>query len=412
MTDLSKMTLQEKVNLRPPKEKSHQVSKFIEPKKHEIMTALKELNIPDNFHPTDDEIQYVASVFNSKKFLTIDDVKPSDIDLIGRRELEDLNKKLKAFTDKMNNVKAFGLFELIDKLSNEVAASDMENIWEKAMKAKPTVYARFMSMFNPSYSKRSISEQIESMSTLLKSKGASLGAKIDLIENDLNKHKQEQINNIDAMRKVYDIYVDAFVSIRKQFALIIFIQHFYKTRYEQFLQIDSKDFIDLKKKEDYNQVYNMIENRAFIIQKSMAQLPLTVTQNASIISSCSKIIEEIDNTILSSMPMIRANIMNIHGVLLAKHGILASESATTLGNNLARLNSKIVTDLSVESIQLSSRNRLNEAKNLHEIIEDFKNRRDLIEEAKRTAAQEMEEAKNLLNQSCSELQQLFNENKI
>lgn len=205
MTDLSKMTLSEKIAARPLKVKDNRLSTFIEPKKQEIMTAIREINIEGQFNPTDAELMYVASVFSAKKFLSLADVKAEDIDIIGRRELEDLNQKLKIFTDKMNAVKAFGLFDLIDKLSQEVNESDIGALWEKAVNAKPSLYAKFMSMFQPSYADRSISERVQNISVILKSKGASLGAKIDKIELDLRQHKREGDANGDTPSEVIEI---------------------------------------------------------------------------------------------------------------------------------------------------------------------------------------------------------------
>jgi hypothetical protein len=406
------MTLSEKIAARHLKVKDSRVSTFIEPKKQEIMTAIREINIEGQFNPTDAELMYVASVFSAKKFLSLADVKAEDIDIIGRRELEDLNQKLKVFTDKMNAVKAFGLFDLIDKLSQEVNESDIGALWEKAVNAKPSLYAKFMSMFQPSYADRSISERVQNISVILKSKGASLGAKIDKIELDLRQHKREQDINIKDLEKVYQVYIDSFIELRKQFALIMFVQHFYKTQYETFLQSDLSDMISIKEKEEYAQVYDKIQNRAFIIQKSMANLPLTVAQNSSIISSCRKIIDEIDNTILSSMPMIRSSLMSIHGVLIAKQGMLASKSATELSMNLSKVNSNAVTQLSKDAIEISAKNRLKEAKNLKEVIDDFKNRQAIVEQAKLTAGRDMEEAQRLLNEASNELSELFAKNKI
>lgn len=112
-----------------------------------IIDALNKGGYAEIMAPTQDELTYVNSVFQSKGFINIDSVTYETVQQIGKTELEELNRAIKEFTKRMNGVRTTGIFDLIDDLSKEVDPSELEAIWNKACNAQPTLLAKFLNLF-------------------------------------------------------------------------------------------------------------------------------------------------------------------------------------------------------------------------------------------------------------------------
>ena len=146
-----------------------ELSVYEAPKAELIQNALAVKGYEKLIEPTDTELKYVAQVFQSKKLHVMDNVNYEVVSSVGGSEFNNLNNSLKVFTSKMSAVKTPGLFTLIDTLSKDIQGANLDEIWNKTVNAKPTLMARFISLFNPSAKEESLNEQFKELySSLLK----------------------------------------------------------------------------------------------------------------------------------------------------------------------------------------------------------------------------------------------------
>lgn len=384
-------------------------SNFEVSRNEDITTALAVSGFDSIMRPDENELTYVHSVFQSKGFHEIDLVTAESIDSIGRQDFIELNTKLKKFTDSMQGVKSAGLFGLIDDLSKEIQESDIEGIWNKAVNAKPTILAYILSIFDRNAKKKSVGAKLNELGVLLGAKSGSLKDKLQQIENDLVRQKKEQEDSVKVLEAAFEIYYKAFLELRKQFALIVYLEHTYKAQLEAYKAANSgnTDLVINKKLQDYERNFADIQNKRLLLHKSLLQLPITAQQSNNLIGVCKNLIKEVDNTVIISLPSIRSSLVNVNAAIIAQKAMLGNESARALDENLAKLSSKVTADLTVKAELLSSEARLSEANAVASLVGDLRDLQSRMQTAKAQSQANIDNATGILTNATSELKQIL-----
>lgn len=384
-------------------------SNFEVSRNDDITTALTVSGFDSIMRPDENELTYVHSVFQSKGFHSIDSVTAESIDSIGRQDFIELNMKLKKFTDSMQGIKSAGLFGLIDDLSKEIQETDIEGIWNKAVNAKPTLLAYILSIFDRNAKKKSIGAKLNDLGVLLGAKSGSLKDKLQQIENDLVRQKKEQEDSVKVLEAAFEIYYKAFLELRKQFALIVYLEHTYKAQLEAYKSANAgnTDLVINKKLQDYERNFADIQNKRLLLHKSLLQLPITAQQSNNLIGVCKNLIKEVDNTVIISLPSIRASLVNVNAAIIAQKAMLGNESARALDENLAKLSSKVSADLAVKAELLSSESRLSEANAVASLVSDLRDLQSRMQVAKTQSQANIDNATGILTNATSELKQIL-----
>lgn len=384
-------------------------SNFEVSRNDDITTALAVSGFDSIMRPDENELTYVHSVFQSKGFHSIDSVTAESIDSIGRQDFIELNMKLKKFTDSMQGIKSAGLFGLIDDLSKEIQETDIEGIWNKAVNAKPTLLAYILSIFDRNAKKKSIGAKLNDLGVLLGAKSGSLKDKLQQIENDLVRQKKEQEDSVKVLEAAFEIYYKAFLELRKQFALIVYLEHTYKAQLEAYKAANAgnTDLVINKKLQDYERNFADIQNKRLLLHKSLLQLPITAQQSNNLIGVCKNLVKEVDNTIIVSLPSIRASLVNVNAAIIAQKAMLGNESARALDENLAKLSSKVSADLAVKAELLSSESRLSEANAVASLVSDLRDLQSRMQVAKTQSQANIDNATGILTNATSELKQIL-----
>lgn len=379
-------------------------------KREDIVQSLNMHGYNKVVQPSEIELDYVSSVFISKGFTDISTVKIDMITAIGKSEMEELNNHLKKFTSSISGTDSSVLFYIIDNLSKETDKSDLPIIYQKALSVKPSLMARLFSVFDDSSEQRSISDKLKLFSEQVKLKCGNLESKLAKIEQDLNKEKEAQEKSMKMLQSTFDAYYNSFMKLRKQFALVVYIEHSYSKQLERY-KLEHQNTEDLtisKSLQDYDRTYKEIVNKRLLLHKTMLQLKVTSDNYNQLYSINSSIIREIENTIISSMPNIRSNILGIHSALIAQKGMLAIEKANHLNNNSSALQNEMLKDLAVKSERLVGQQRLNESNMVLQVLEDIKERNNLIRVAKEQCREDLETSTRLLIEATEKVRESIN----
>lgn len=378
----------------------------------DVLSALSVDGYDKLMPPTEIELGYVASVYENKGYVNIDKMTTKDVDSVGRKELEELNKQLTEFTKTMSGVDTRGVFELIDDLSTSVAEQDLGGIWDKAKNAKPTLLAVILGFFNPQATKKSVLKRFDQLALMIESRGISLESKFQSIEVGLRDKINGLNKNIDMLDKAFDLYYNAFIQLRKQFILIRFMEYNYQKQLEVFKQqnVDSEDLVINNKLNQYERVLKDLTTRRLLLHKMLLQLPVTAQQNERLVNVSRSLADEINNTLLASMPVIRMNFVGIKAAIDAERGFLSNNVARDLEANGNLLLAQTTGDLAVRSELMYGANRLAEAKNMEKIVDGMAEISKNIKGAKQIAQKDIDEAKDILYNTTHKLKDALNQN--
>ena len=388
----------------------HQVSTYQQTRNTDIQTALVAQGFDKLMQPDQTELMYVNSVFQNKNFNDIDKVTFTAVQDIGKTEFADLNAKLKKFTNAMSGVETAGMLDMLDDLSKDVSEVDLEGIWTKACNAKAPLWVRFIAMFKPSFVKKFTSEQLTDLQELLSGRGNALEVKLTKIERELENKQHLQEQNIKTLESTFDVYYNSFMQLRKQFALVVYLEHSYKNQLEQYKVANAGLLTELtvnKKIQDYERTFEDIQNKRLILHKTLLQLPITVQQNNNLIKVCKSLMKEAENTRQSSFPMIRSNLLQIGVAISAQKSLLSTEAAQNLEMHSTSMATKVTNDLTVKAELLSSQARLREAESVTKRVAEVAQFKNHLVTVKAEAKQNIDQASALLLQATEDVKNIL-----
>lgn len=364
------------------------------------------------FAPTQEEIQHVSVLFKNRKLDNINVITYKVVSEIAKPEFVALNNQLKQFTSKISSIKAPGLFLLLDELSKGVNDADLEQIWERTVNAKPSLRARFLSLFSPKAIGANLQSQYENVYKLLTERSKGLEVKLGGIEKQLVLQKHEQENNIAALTSSFEMYFNSFQNVRTEFIFTLYLEEFYKQEIEKF-KLANPNLQDLqvsKQLSEYESVLSDIENKRLVLHGALIKFPIIVKQNENLINVSKNILKEIDNTLLNNFTSIRSNLMGLGISLNAQQALLGTNQAKLLDEQSSKLSSKIVGDLSVKAEKFASESRLREAENIKKLVGDIRLINDKVQQAKEENKADMAKAQEILNDATQELKQILGQN--
>lgn len=352
--------------------------------------------------------EFVLSEFTKKKFNNLANINYDTISTIANKEFNDLNEKLKAFTSQMDKVQTPGLFPMIDDLSKKLHDAELANIWNKAVNAKPTLWAKFLNIFDKKSANISLNSKYEQLTTLVTQRSSGLESKITELEKELVKQENEQRINVKMLEHAYSMYYKTFLELRQQLIFIVFLEEYYKKHLEDLSNVVNEDALVLQNElKDAETVLEDIQDKRLILHKTIVQLPITAQQNKNLVGVCKNLLKEIQNTRTSSFMSIRTNLVTLGTALKTQQALLTNQSAKDLEHNSSILASEISGNLAVKGVLLSSESRLKEVQTVQKLIENLERSSEALMEARQQSQLNIEEATATLLETTNKVKELI-----
>lgn len=352
--------------------------------------------------------EFVLSEFTKKKFNNLANINYDTISTIANKEFNDLNEKLKAFTSQMDKVQTPGLFPMIDDLSKKLHDAELANIWNKAVNAKPTLWAKFLNIFDKKSANLSLNSKYEQLTTLVTQRSSGLESKITELEKELVKQENEQRINVKMLEHAYSMYYKTFLELRQQLIFIVFLEEYYKKHLEDLSNVVNEDALVLQNElKDAETVLEDIQDKRLILHKTIVQLPITAQQNKNLVGVCKNLLKEIQNTRTSSFMSIRTNLVTLGTALKTQQALLTNQSAKDLEHNSSILASEISGNLAVKGVLLSSESRLKEVQTVQKLIENLERSSEALMEARQQSQLNIEEATATLLETTNKVKELI-----
>lgn len=352
--------------------------------------------------------EFVLSEFTKKKFNNLANINYDTISTIANKEFNDLNEKLKAFTSQMDKVQTPGLFPMIDDLSKKLHDAELANIWNKAVNAKPTLWAKFLNIFDKKSANISLNSKYEQLTTLVTQRSSGLESKITELEKELVKQENEQRINVKMLEHAYSMYYKTFLELRQQLIFIVFLEEYYKKHLEDLSNVVNEDALVLQNElKEAETVLEDIQDKRLILHKTIVQLPITAQQNKNLVGVCKNLLKEIQNTRTSSFMSIRTNLVTLGTALKTQQALLTNQSAKDLEHNSSILASEISGNLAVKGVLLSSESRLKEVQTVQKLIENLERSSEALMEARQQSQLNIEEATATLLETTNKVKELI-----
>lgn len=352
--------------------------------------------------------EFVLSEFTKKKFNNLANINYDTISTIANKEFNDLNEKLKAFTSQMDKVQTPGLFPMIDDLSKKLHDAELANIWNKAVNAKPTLWAKFLNIFDKKSANISLNSKYEQLTTLVTQRSSGLESKITELEKELVKQENEQRINVKMLEHAYSMYYKTFLELRQQLIFIVFLEEYYRKHLEDLSNVVNEDALVLQNElKDAETVLEDIQDKRLILHKTIVQLPITAQQNKNLVGVCKNLLKEIQNTRTSSFMSIRTNLVTLGTALKTQQALLTNQSAKDLEHNSSILASEISGNLAVKGVLLSSESRLKEVQTVQKLIENLERSSEALMEARQQSQLNIEEATATLLETTNKVKELI-----
>lgn len=380
----------------------------------EVMSALNKSMMIEAVNPTEEEVTYALGEFKRLGLSDVTKVDYEKVSTIAKQQFVNLNNNLKKFTTQLTSVQTPGMFGLVDELSKDIKDTDYPAIWAKAVNAKPTRWARFLNVFNNKSSNDSLNNHFNSLSELVSTKGKNLETKLTAIEKQLIIQRNEQLLNIKTLQTSFDMYLETFIDLRKQFIVVVFLEHYYDSYVKQLAQhtTQNTDLILANEFDSAKEVLRDIGDKRAIMHKSLLQLPMTAHQSKNMITVCKNLLKEIDNTVDYGFPIIRSNLSSLGVGLRTQQAMLTNRSAQDLEHNTSMMAAEVAGDLAVRGELLGSESRLREAQNIALLVDKIVEVERRLSDAKSTSANNLEEAKTSLLRTTALTKEVLNQNLI
>ena len=384
------------------------------PEPSEVMSALQKSMMIEVVNPTQEEVTYALGEFKRLGLADVTKVDYEKVSGIGKQQFVNLNNNLKKFTKQLDGVTTPGMFGLVDDLSKEIKDADYPAIWQKALNAKPTRWARFLNMFNSTSSRESLNSHFDSLSQMVSLKGKNLEAKLTQIEKELIVQRNEQLLNIKTLETSFDMYLETFNDLRKQFVVVVFLEHYYDSYVKQLAQqtTNNTDLILANEFDSSKEILRDIGDKRLIMHKSLLQLPMTAQQSKNMVTVCKNLLKEIDNTVNYGFPIIRANLSSLGIGLRTQQSILTNRSAQDLEHSTSMMAAEVAGDLAVKGELLSSESRLREANNVAQLVDKIVEIERRLSEAKITSENNFDEAKTSLLRTTSLTKEVLSTSEV
>lgn len=373
-----------------------------------IKDALDNTEYTQALSISQEDHEFVLSEFTKKKFNNLANINYDTISTIANKEFNDLNEKLKAFTSQMDKVQTPGLFPMIDDLSKKLHDAELANIWNKAVNAKPTLWAKFLNIFDKKSANISLNSKYEQLTTLVTQRSSGLESKITELEKELVKQENEQRINVKMLEHAYSMYYKTFLELRQQLIFIVFLEEYYKKHLEDLSNVVNEDALVLQNElKDAETVLEDIQDKRLILHKTIVQLPITAQQNKNLVGVCKNLLKEIQNTRTSSFMSIRTNLVTLGTALKTQQALLTNQSAKDLEHNSSILASEISGNLAVKGVLLSSESRLKEVQTVQKLIENLERSSEALMEARQQSQLNLEEATATLLETTNKVKELI-----
>lgn len=330
-----------------------------------------------------------------------DKLTPESILEIGRLEESALSKTLDRYMDKINQSSNPNLFKLVDRLKDSVEKEDLIGVADAVLNAKPSTIEKILGLFNKKSLETAKDKALEATRAITQGKTKTLTTVIKQLEIELKTEVlklDKELRELQNIRAEYDSAISAY-------DLVVKNAYSRLEKFKQLPLVGNNENSNVKhSREDKLQ---MLESRIVALDGTLTRMPADIEVIRQLLQSGFSTIQEVSTTAESRFNSIKMTLLTLHTALMNRSVQRLADKGNSLDENLLAVRSKITSDVCLTSASMSGDNRIAQAQQIKQIVDDTSKLMDLVSEKRRQNEDKFSEAKKVLDESKQNLLQSF-----
>lgn len=369
-----------------------------------VPAASTALVLPANFPVVfpDAKIKQIEAEVNKFDF---DNTSMRDIALLGGETEKQLHKVLDGFLAKVNQADQPRIFKLVEKLKDEVDKENLGDLADKILNAKPSMLDKVKGMFNAKALSKASNNAFENVRLLATGKTKTLTDVIAKMEKDLQGEMVRLEGEVKNMEQLKTAYVDRFMDFAALTVYLVGIQQkskAYLTQLEALGEVDPTYLNDCRAK------YQALESRALAVEGTMTKLPSDQLKIRQLQNAGVQTLMETATTASSRFASIKMTLISINGALVVQGVQRIAQAGRALDETLQDVDRKLMNQVVTTAANAPGDNRMAQAEQLKQVIEDTKALQTIVEQARVKNTAQFEQARQIYSQARADMLQLGN----
>lgn len=347
----------------------------------------------------------MATVQQRLSTVSLATISQREIAMLETDPEKNLGRVLDSFLTKIDIFDNPQLFKLFQQLGEKVNEQDLPALAEKIASDKPTGMDRVkMALMSSKARQAYIAEMWEKLRGIASGKSQNLVEFVKQLERQLQTEQQKLDREITALEDLKAQYQQSF---REFVVSVAFMQLFVEqakmyVEYEE-RAADLTNPIENDRIRDLKDKLQALESRAIALEGTLTRLPadqlvIRQLQNAGI-----QTLQETTTTATQRFNSIKMTLVTLNSTLIAKSVQQLAQQGAELDANLLKVRGTLMQGVVTTAANAPGDNRLEQARQIEQIVADTKAMQQIVEDARTTNAQKFGQARQSLEKSREEL---------
>lgn len=301
--------------------------------------------------------------------LSIEVIALRDIALLGSPAEQSLHRTLDGFLGRIDQFSNPELFKLFEGLNQKVEAENLPALAEKILNQEPSLWVRFISLFNPKRLAKAKQFLFEEARRLASGKTKTLSDVVATMERQLAEEQTKLVGEIQAMEQLKEAYRNNYL----EFCIAVAVAEAFLARSKEDV-VTVKAGLDLTKVEDkilsdeLDDKLQALESRSLALQGTLARLPADHEVIRQIQVAGVGTLQEVSTTASSRFASIKMTLLSLHGALSVRGLQKLAQQGADLDANLQGVREMMVKDVVTTAANAPGDNRLAQAEQLKAVV--------------------------------------------
>lgn len=319
------------------------------------------------------QVQADVQAFNLKK------VPMGDIAQIGSEAEASLHRVLNGFMARIEQDENPRIFQLVAKLKEEVDKQNLPGLADSILNGDPSFWDRVRGLFSKSSLMKAKARALEEVRRMAKNKSKTLATVIERMEQELAQEQAKLKAEIQVLEQLKDNYSERFAEFARVAAFMYGCLDKSRREVAELIASGNADAGLLRDLEDKLQA---LESRALAIEGTLSRLPSDQLVIRQLQKAGIQILQETTTTAAARFGSIKMTLITIHGAIVAQGVQQLEQQGANLDANLLDVRGKLMKDVVSKAANAPGENRLAQANQLRDIVNNTKEIVQIADEAR------------------------------
>ncbi|MGE5491020.1 MAG: hypothetical protein ACM31P_07065 [Actinomycetota bacterium] len=320
-----------------------------------------------------------------------------DIALLGAEAEQALHRVLDGFLGRIEKADQPRLFKLFTELKEAVDRENLPAVAARILDAKPSLLERLVGAFSRKALRQATSRAYDEACRVATGKSRKLSDLVGTMERELQVEQQRLSEELCQLETLKETYRERFTDFAQAAA---FAHGLLEKARQEVAGVDSADGFATAELQDKLQA---LESRALALEGTLSRLPsdqlvIRQLQNAGIAT-----LQELATTASARFSSIKMTLLTIHGARITQDVQRLAQQGADLDRNLAAVRGMLLEEVVSVAAHAPGDNRLAQAEQLRQIVEETKTLQLLVADARVCNQQKFDAARQMFAQARQDM---------